>query len=56
MISVIDLAQPNKTAALNYIAGTGPAPPRFAKVNIMFGATTEPYLEDFIVGPLPGKL
>ncbi|KAM0749530.1 copper amine oxidase [Meredithblackwellia eburnea MCA 4105] len=53
MISVIDLLPPNKTAALKYMAGTGPKPPRYARATLMFGATEEPYLEDFIVGPLP---
>ncbi|KAK4699567.1 hypothetical protein P7C70_g6693, partial [Phenoliferia sp. Uapishka_3] len=53
MISVIDLNPPNKTAALDYLAGTGPEPPRYARASLMFGATLEPYLEDFIVGPLP---
>lgn len=51
-ISVIDLAQPNKTEALAYLAG-GPVPARYAKATLSFYATDEPYSEDFLVGPLP---
>ncbi|KAK8065730.1 Copper amine oxidase [Apiospora hydei] len=49
----IDLLQPNKTSVLPYVAGTGPAPPVYARANLLFGATEEPYMEAFVVGPLP---
>ncbi|KAL7413894.1 copper amine oxidase [Mrakia frigida] len=52
-ISVIDLVAPNKTLALDFLDGNGTAPERYAKAMIMFGAFEEPYLQDFIVGPLP---
>lgn len=44
---------PNKTEILPLLSnGTG-SPKRHAKVTIMFGATQEPYVQDFSVGPLP---
>ncbi|KAK8035098.1 Copper amine oxidase [Apiospora rasikravindrae] len=49
----IDLLQPNKTSVLPFVAGTGPAPPVYARANLLFGATEEPYMEEFVVGPLP---
>ncbi|KAJ7159987.1 copper amine oxidase [Mycena crocata] len=52
-IEVVDLVQPNKTDALDYLDNGGPAPDRFAVARIAFGATEEPWLQDFIVGPLP---
>ncbi|KAJ7199635.1 putative copper amine oxidase [Mycena pura] len=52
-IEVIDLVQPNKTDALNYLDNNGPVPARYAVARIAFGATDEPYLQDLIVGPLP---
>ncbi|KAJ7906597.1 copper amine oxidase, partial [Mycena leptocephala] len=52
-IEVVDLVQPNKTDALNYLDHGGPVPARFAVARIAFGATKKPYVQDFIVGPLP---
>ncbi|KAF7315690.1 Amine oxidase [Mycena indigotica] len=52
-IEVIDLVQPNKTDALAFLDHNEPAPPRYALARIAFGATQHPYLQDFIVGPLP---
>ncbi|KAJ7320783.1 putative copper amine oxidase [Mycena albidolilacea] len=52
-IEVVDLVQPNKTDALDYLDNDGPVPARYAVARIAFGATEEPYLQDFIVGPLP---
>ncbi|CAK5278719.1 unnamed protein product [Mycena citricolor] len=52
-IEVLDLVAPNKTDALDYLDHSGPLPARYAVAKIMFGATEEPYLQDFIVGPLP---
>lgn len=49
----IDLLQPNKTSVLPFVAGSGPAPPVYARANLLFGATEEPYMEEFVVGPLP---
>lgn len=34
-------------------AGTCDEPPRMAQVTIMFSACDEPFLEDYLVGPLP---
>ncbi|KAF7334468.1 Amine oxidase [Mycena venus] len=52
-IEVVDLVQPNKTDALHYLDHNGPIPARYALARIAFGATEEPYVQDFIVGPLP---
>lgn len=52
-IGTVDLVYANKTDALAFTAGTGPAPARFAKVIINHYATDEPYLMEYVVGPLP---
>ncbi|KAF7313195.1 Amine oxidase [Mycena kentingensis (nom. inval.)] len=52
-IEVVDLVQPNKTQALDYLDNDGPIPPRYALARIAFGATEHPYVQEFIVGPLP---
>lgn len=51
-IMVVDLYTPNKTDALSYFAG-GDAPDRWAVASISFGATEEPYVQEWVVGPLP---
>jgi len=50
---VIDVNQPNKTDALSYFDKGGNIPKRWAKASISFGATEEPYVQEFVVGPLP---
>jgi hypothetical protein len=52
-VGVTELLMPNKTDALAYISGSGPLPVRNARVGIFFGATETPYMENFVVGPLP---
>ncbi|KAM0789976.1 hypothetical protein ACM66B_005309 [Microbotryomycetes sp. NB124-2] len=53
-IGTVDLAHVNKGAALKYTSGeTDKTPDRYAKAIINFQATETPYLEEFIVGPLP---
>ncbi len=52
-ILVVDLIVPNKTDALAYFNGSAEAPARWAKATIMFGAFEEPYVQDFMIGPLP---
>ncbi|ODO11062.1 hypothetical protein I350_01664 [Cryptococcus amylolentus CBS 6273] len=52
-ITVVDLLPPNKTDALSYMDGDGAKPDRYAYASILFGATEEPYAQDFVVGPLP---
>ena len=41
---------------MSYLSGTGPAPDRYAKATISFGATEEPYYQDFYVGPIGGNM
>lgn len=49
----MDLLRANKTDALAYLDSRSKAPIRYARVIIQFGATNEPYIEEFQVGPLP---
>jgi len=52
-ILTVDFIAPNKTDALGYLDGSGELPPRMALASILFGATEEPYVQTFAVGPLP---
>lgn len=52
-IMVVDLYAPNKTDALPYLQGEGDAPARWALASLSFGATEEPYIQEWVVGPLP---
>ncbi|WWC90478.1 uncharacterized protein L201_005414 [Kwoniella dendrophila CBS 6074] len=52
-IMVVDLLPPNKTDALNYFDGDGDKPERWAIASLLFGATEEPYAQDWVVGPIP---
>jgi primary-amine oxidase len=52
-VGVTELLAPNKTDALAYLTGGGPAPVRNARVGLFFGATEEPYTQNFVVGPIP---
>ncbi|GAA5905162.1 hypothetical protein JCM6882_000397 [Rhodosporidiobolus microsporus] len=52
-VGVIDLAVPNKTETLPFLAGEGSAPPRYAQATLFFSAFEEPYIEDYLIGPLP---
>jgi primary-amine oxidase len=50
---VVDLYTPNKTDAVSYFAGSADIPKRWAIASISFGATEEPYIQEWVVGPLP---
>lgn len=50
---VLDLYVPNKTDALPYLSGDGVEPSRWGLASISFGATEEPYVQEWVVGPLP---
>ena len=45
--------QPNKSDALSYLNSGAAAPVRYARAVIQFGATLEPYIQEYQVGPLP---
>ncbi len=45
--------QPKKSDALSYFDSGAAAPDRYARVVIQFGATLEPYIQEYQVGPLP---
>ena len=49
----VELLRPNKSDALSYLDSRSPAPDRYARVVILFGATLEPYIQEYQVGPLP---
>ncbi|POY73080.1 hypothetical protein BMF94_3918 [Rhodotorula taiwanensis] len=53
VITNLDLAVPNKTEVMAYKAGKAGEPARMAEVTIMFSACDEPFVEDYLVGPLP---
>ena len=48
-IQVVDTLLPNKTAVLPYLDGSGSKPDRYAKAIIWFGASEEPWLQEFQV-------
>jgi primary-amine oxidase len=48
----VEAARPRKADALAYLDG-GPAPARFARVTVNHGGAAEPYIMDYLVGPLP---
>ncbi|KAK6910889.1 hypothetical protein I203_104924 [Kwoniella mangroviensis CBS 8507] len=52
-IMVVDFLPPNKTDALGYLDGQGDKPERWAVASLLFGATEEPYAQDWVVGPIP---
>ena len=49
----LEFLQPNKTDVLPFIAGHSATPDRYARATIIFRATEVPYIEDYMVGPLP---
>jgi primary-amine oxidase len=53
VIVTMDLLQPNKTDALAYLEGHGPAPPRYARATLQFNSQLQPYIQEYMVGPLP---
>ena len=53
MILDVQLLQPNKSDALGYLDTGAAAPTRFGKATLQFGATEQPYIQEYMVGPLP---
>ncbi|KAL6693525.1 putative membrane copper amine oxidase [Trichoderma pleuroticola] len=50
----LELLAPNKSDVLLFInKKTIKPPPRYARATLMFGATPNPFLQDYIIGPLP---
>jgi primary-amine oxidase len=49
----VELLHPNKADALAYLESESEAPVRYARVVVQFGATLEPYMQEYQVGPLP---
>ncbi|KAK4186305.1 putative copper amine oxidase [Podospora australis] len=52
-IQLVEAMWPNKTDALAYIDGTGPAPTKYAHVVLNNRATEDAHYADILVGPLP---
>ncbi|KAF3067550.1 Membrane primary amine oxidase [Trichoderma lentiforme] len=49
-----ELLVPNKSDVLLFInKNTTKPPPRYARATLMFGATPNPFLQDYVIGPLP---
>lgn len=49
----VELLQPKKSDALSFFDSGAAAPDRYARAVIRFGATVEPYIQEYQVGPLP---
>jgi len=52
-VGVTELLTPNKTDVLPYLDGSGPAPKRYARVVISYGATEKPYWQEYMVRYTP---
>ncbi|KAK7427647.1 hypothetical protein QQZ08_005922 [Neonectria magnoliae] len=55
VIVSVDLLQPNKTDALTYLDDDGSAPTRYARATLQFNSKLQPYIQEYMVGPLPIK-
>ena len=53
ILLLVEFLQPNKSDALAYLDSNSKRPDRYARARIQFGATLEPYIQEFMVGPLP---
>ena len=55
LVFIIEAYRPTKSAALAYLNSPSEAtlPKRFARVTIHHGAAADPYIADYLVGPLP---
>ncbi|KAH8100993.1 amine oxidase catalytic domain-containing protein, partial [Cristinia sonorae] len=55
LIFLVEAYRPSKSAALAYLDAPSDdtLPPRFARVTVHHGAAPEPYIQDYLVGPLP---
>ncbi|KAH0522966.1 hypothetical protein TsFJ059_008029 [Trichoderma semiorbis] len=50
----LELLAPNKSDVLPFInKNTTKPPPRYARATLMFGATPNSFLQDYVIGPLP---
>ena len=50
---LVELLRPNKSDAIAYLDSGAAAPARYARAIVQFGATPEPYIQEYVVGPLP---
>ena len=53
VIVSLDILQPNKTDATAYLDEDGPEPARFARATLQFNSKMQPYIQEYMVGPLP---
>ena len=49
----IDLLQPNKSDVIPFLDSAAGEPKRYARSTIQFSSFEQPYLQEYIVGPLP---
>lgn len=52
-IGLLEIIQPNKTDVISYIDGSSSTPARWARLAVAQGASVEPVLANYMVGPLP---
>ncbi|KAH7128703.1 copper amine oxidase, partial [Dendryphion nanum] len=52
-ITSIDLLQPNKTAVIPFLSNSGDEPSRFARATVQYQSPTQPYHQEYVIGPLP---
>ncbi|KAF2646794.1 amine oxidase catalytic domain-containing protein [Massarina eburnea CBS 473.64] len=53
IILQIDLLQPNKSDVLPFLDSYAGAPKRYARATVQYGSFEEPYLQEYVIGPLP---
>lgn len=52
-IHLVEMLLPAKKDVLQYLDGIGPKPPRMARAFIFRGNSSDPCVEEYVVGPLP---
>ena len=55
ILVLVELLPPSKTDALPYLNSRGKKPDRYARARIQFGTAKEPYIQEYLIGPLPVK-
>ena len=49
----MDILQPDKKDSLAYLDENGPIPDRYARATLQFNSQDEPYIQEYMIGPLP---
>ena len=53
VIVTMDILQPDKKDSLAYLDENGPTPDRYARATLQFNSQEEPYIQEYMIGPLP---